>query len=62
MDQEVVQALFSAFIVVAAMLLVGFPIHEALHAWTAMKLGDNTARDQGIGSASRSITRQSTPS
>ena len=40
MDQEVVQSLFSAFIVVATMLLVGFPVHEALHAWTAMKLGD----------------------
>jgi Zn-dependent protease len=47
MDQEVVQALFSAFIVVATMLLVGFPVHEALHAWTAMKLGDNTARFMG---------------
>ena len=47
MDQEGVQALFSAFIVVAAMLLVGFPVHEALHAWTAMKLGDNTARFMG---------------
>jgi len=41
------QALFSAFIVVATMLLVGFPVHEALHAWTAMKLGDNTARWMG---------------
>ena len=47
MDQDVVQALFSAFIVVAIMLLVGFPVHEALHAWTAMKLGDNTARWMG---------------
>ena len=47
MDQDLVQALFSAFIVVATMLLVGFPIHEALHAWTAMKLGDNTARFMG---------------
>ena len=41
------EALFSAFIVVATMLLVGFPVHEALHAWTAMKLGDNTARWMG---------------
>jgi len=41
------QALFSAFIVVATMLLVGFPVHEALHAWTAYRLGDNTARWQG---------------
>jgi len=41
------QALFSAFIVVATMLLVGFPVHEFMHAWTAMKLGDNTARWMG---------------
>ena len=47
MDQETVQLLFSAFIVVAAMLLVGFPVHEFMHAWTAMKLGDNTARWMG---------------
>jgi Zn-dependent protease len=47
MDQEVVQALFSAFIVVAIMLLVGFPVHEYLHAWTAMRLGDDTARWMG---------------
>lgn len=47
MDQEVVQALFSAFIVVAIMLLVGFPVHEYMHAWTAMRLGDNTARWMG---------------
>ncbi len=47
MDQFTVQALFSAFIVVATMLLVGFPVHEFMHAWTAMKLGDNTARWMG---------------
>jgi Zn-dependent protease len=47
MDQQTIQALFSAFIVVATMLLVGFPVHEFLHAWTAMKLGDNTARWMG---------------
>ena len=41
------QSLFSAFIVVATMLLVGFPVHEFMHAWTAMKLGDNTARWMG---------------
>lgn len=41
------QDLFSSFIVVATMLLVGFPVHEALHAWTAMRLGDNTARWMG---------------
>ncbi len=47
MDQATVQLLFSAFIVVATMLLVGFPVHEFMHAWTAMKLGDNTARWMG---------------
>jgi Zn-dependent protease len=47
MDQATAQALFSAFIVVATMLLVGFPVHEFMHAWTAMKLGDNTARWMG---------------
>jgi Zn-dependent protease len=47
MDQDTVQGLFSAFIVVATMLLVGFPVHEFMHAWTAMKLGDNTARWMG---------------
>ena len=47
MDQGTIQELFSAFIVVATMLLVGFPIHEGLHAWTPMKLGDNTARWMG---------------
>lgn len=47
MDPEVGKALFSAFIVVAAMLLVGFPIHELMHAWTAYRLGDNTARWAG---------------
>ena len=29
------------------MLLVGFPVHEFMHAWTAYRLGDNTARWQG---------------
>lgn len=47
MDPEVGRAFFSAFIVVAVMLLVGFPVHEFLHAWTAFRLGDNTARWQG---------------
>jgi Zn-dependent protease len=47
MDPDVTRALFSAFIVVAIMLLVGFPIHEFMHAWTAFWLGDNTARWQG---------------
>jgi Zn-dependent protease len=47
MDAATGEALFSAFIVVAVMLLVGFPVHEFLHAWTAMRLGDNTARWMG---------------
>jgi Zn-dependent protease len=47
MDFDTTQALFSAFIVVAVMLLVGFPVHEGLHAWTAYRLGDNTARWMG---------------
>ena len=47
MDPETTRSLFSAFIVVVTMLLVGFPIHEFLHAWTAYRLGDNTARWQG---------------
>jgi Zn-dependent protease len=46
-DAELGRALFSAFIVVAIMLLVGFPIHEFMHAWTAYRLGDNTARWAG---------------
>jgi Zn-dependent protease len=47
MDPEVGRQLFSAVIVVAAMLLVGFPVHEFMHAWTAWRLGDSTARWQG---------------
>ncbi len=47
MDPQLTEALFSAFIVVAVMLLVGFPVHEGLHAWTAYRLGDNTARWMG---------------
>lgn len=47
MDLETTRALFSAFIVVASMLLVGFPIHEYMHAWAAYRLGDNTARYMG---------------
>ena len=37
----------SALIVVLIMLLVGFPVHEFMHAWSAYRLGDNTARYQG---------------
>ncbi|MFV2062883.1 MAG: site-2 protease family protein [Chloroflexota bacterium] len=47
MDSESARALFSAFIVVASMLLVGFPVHEYMHAWAAYRQGDNTARWQG---------------
>ena len=47
MNPELGRELFSAFIVVAVMLLVGFPVHEFMHAWTAYRLGDNTARWQG---------------
>ena len=47
MDPELGRALFSALIVVAIMLLVGFPVHEFMHAWTAYRLGDSTARWQG---------------
>jgi Zn-dependent protease len=46
-DPELGRELFSAFIVVAVMLLVGFPVHELMHAWTAYRLGDNTARWAG---------------
>jgi len=46
-DPELGRELFSAFIVVAVMLLVGFPVHEFMHAWTAYRLGDNTARWAG---------------
>jgi Zn-dependent protease len=47
MDPELGRELFSAFIVVAVMLLVGFPVHEFMHAWTAFRLGDSTARWAG---------------
>jgi Zn-dependent protease len=47
MDAEFGRAIFSAVIVVAVMLLVGFPVHEFMHAWTAWRLGDSTARWQG---------------
>jgi Zn-dependent protease len=34
-------------IVYLPMLLLGVSVHEAAHAWAALKLGDPTARDQG---------------
>jgi Zn-dependent protease len=36
-----------ALIAVAIMLLVGFPVHEFMHAFAAHRLGDDTARWQG---------------
>ncbi len=36
--------LVPALIVVAIMLLIGFPIHEFAHAFAALKLGDGTAK------------------
>lgn len=36
-----------ALIAVAVMLLVGFPVHEFSHAFTAYRLGDSTARYMG---------------
>lgn len=42
-DQQTVYAL----IAVGIMLLVGFPVHEFMHAFAANRLGDSTARWQG---------------
>jgi Zn-dependent protease len=41
------QYILQALIVVAVMLLVGFPVHEFSHALAAYRLGDSTARWQG---------------
>ncbi len=41
MSQE---QLVSIVIVIAIMLLVGFPVHEFAHAWAAYRLGDGTAK------------------
>ncbi|HEY8198759.1 MAG TPA: site-2 protease family protein [Candidatus Limnocylindrales bacterium] len=43
MNEQNVAALIAAIII----LLVGFPIHEFSHAWTANRLGDSTARFMG---------------
>jgi Zn-dependent protease len=43
LDEE----LLAAIIVVAIMLLVGFPVHEFAHALAAYRLGDSTARLMG---------------
>jgi Zn-dependent protease len=37
----------SGLVALAVILLVGFPIHEAAHAWVAFRLGDDTARRMG---------------
>jgi Zn-dependent protease len=39
--------LMATVIVIAIMLLVGFPVHEYSHALAAYRLGDSTARLQG---------------
>ena len=41
------EQLLYALVAVGIMLLIGFPIHEFSHAWTAYRLGDSTARYQG---------------
>jgi Zn-dependent protease len=41
------EQLLYALVAVGIMLLVGFPVHEFCHAWTAYRLGDSTARYQG---------------
>ncbi len=41
------ELLVYALIAGAIMVLVGFPIHEFMHAFTAYRLGDSTARWQG---------------
>lgn len=43
MPEQIVYALIAGVI----MVLVGFPIHEFMHAFTAYRLGDSTARWQG---------------
>jgi Zn-dependent protease len=38
------QDLLAKLLVIAVLLLVAFPLHEAAHAWTAYRLGDATAK------------------
>jgi len=47
--------LLAALIVVAIMLLVGFPVHEFSHALAAYRLGDSTARFMGRLSSRSSV-------
>lgn len=44
MDQQTLDRLIPAVIVVASMLLVGLPVHEFSHALAAYRLGDGTAK------------------
>ena len=44
MDQDTLNTVISASIVVAIMLLVGLPVHEFSHALAAFRLGDGTAK------------------
>ncbi len=43
LDQDLLYALLA----VGIMLVIGFPVHEFCHAFTAFRLGDSTARWQG---------------
>ena len=45
---ELSDNLIYALLAVGIMLLVGFPVHEFFHAFAAHRLGDSTARWQGI--------------
>jgi Zn-dependent protease len=44
---QLTEQTFFALVAVAVMLVIGFPVHEFMHAWAAHKLGDDTARWQG---------------
>jgi len=44
MSNADLQDLVARVVVVAVMLLVAFPVHEAAHAYAAYRLGDSTAR------------------
>jgi len=41
------EQLVASLVAVAIIILVAFPVHEFSHAYTAFRLGDNTARYQG---------------
>ncbi len=44
LDPATIERVIAAIIVVAIMLLVGFPVHEFAHALAAFRLGDDTAK------------------